>query len=396
MKMIYLDCSMGAAGDMLASALLELFPDPSPILEQLNNMGLEGVRFHREDSVKCGIQGTRLIVTVHGIEEGSKSHYDHDHSQNESHHHHHSLSDLRKLVSGLNLPQNVQNSVLAVYDRLANAESKVHGVPVDLVHFHEVGALDALADISAVCLMMDLLSPVEVLASPIHVGSGQIHCAHGILPVPAPATAELLKGVPIYSGEIPTELCTPTGAALLTQFVSHFGPMPPMNPLAYGYGMGKKDLPAANCVRAILGETAHQQKELVELRCNLDDMTGEALGFAMELLLSAGALDVYTVPIGMKKCRPATMLCVLCRQEEKDKLLSLMFAHTSTLGIREIPVQRHSLQRKTVIRSTEFGDLRCKESHGFGVTKTKYEYEDLAKIAKEQGLSLSELLNKLP
>ena len=214
------------------------------------------------------------------------------------------MHDVEHVVSHMAVSDKVKRDILAVYGLIAQAESRVHGVPVPEIHFHEVGTLDAIADVTAVCLLMEELSPDQVAASPVHVGCGQVQCAHGLLPVPTPATAELLRDIPIYGGEIRGELCTPTGAALLRHFVTSFGPVPAMRTEAIGYGMGKKDFPAANCVRALLGETRDQTDLVVELSCNLDDMGAEDIGFAMEQLLAAGALDVYTLPIGMKKKLP--------------------------------------------------------------------------------------------
>lgn len=389
MKTLYLDCSMGAAGDMLAAALLEVTDNPETVLEELNTMGLPGVTFAREDSVKCGVRGTRFAVTVHGQEE---SEHMHEHVQE---HTHGAMHTIGQLVNGLALPEQVKRHVLAVYDRLAQAESHVHGVPVTQIHFHELGTLDAVADISAVCLLLWHISPDEIVVSPVHVGSGQVRCAHGVLPVPAPATAYLLRGVPIYGGAVQGELCTPTGAALLTQFASHFGEMPVLRPTAIGYGMGKKDFEAANCVRAILGQGGETDACVSELRCNLDDMTPEAVAFAAEQLLAAGALDVYTVPVGMKKSRPGVLLCVVCREEEKDALVRLIFRHTTTLGVRESVCRRYMLSREMECVPTPYGDVHKKRAAGYGVEREKYEYEDLARIARETGTSLAELIQQL-
>ncbi len=398
MKTLYFDCSMGAAGDMLTAALLELLPDPAAFVERLNALRIPGVEYRAEPSEKCGIRGTRVSVLVHGREEGEEHPHDHtpEHAHGHGHGHSHSgLHGIRHLVRDhLDLPEAVREDVLAVYGLLAAAESKVHGVPVEEIHFHEVGSLDAVADVAAVCLLMRELAPERVLASPIHVGSGQVRCAHGLLPVPAPATAELLREIPIYGGELRGELCTPTGAALLRHFVTAFGPMPAMRVHALGYGMGKKDFPAANCVRALLGETEERPEEaggadeVLELRCNLDDVTGEALGFAAERLLEAGALDVWTQAVGMKKSRPGTLLCVLCRPEERETLLDLLFLHTGTLGVREARLRRTVLDRRIETVETPFGPVRRKLAEGRGVTRGKYEYEDLARIAAERGLSL--------
>lgn len=395
MKTLYLDCSMGAAGDMLAAALLELLPDPDAFVAELNALAIPDVKFSREASVKCGITGTHLQVTVHGEEEGAHDHHhahSHDHHDHaHSHHHHASLHDIEHIVRGhLSLPTTVADNVMAVYRLIADAESKAHGKSVSEIHFHEVGTMDAIADITAVCLLMHRLAPDEIIVSPVHVGSSQVHCAHGILPVPAPATATILQDVPIYGGSIQGELCTPTGAALLKHFADSFGEMPVMRTSAIGYGMGKKDFPAANCVRALLGERSAASDDVIELCCNIDDMTGEAIGYAFDKLFAAGALDVYTIPIGMKKSRPGHLLHVICREADKDALVRALFAHTTTIGIRENRFRRYTLDRRIETIETADGPVRRKCSTGYGVSREKFEHDDLARIADAQGLNLRE------
>ena len=385
MKSLYLDCGMGAAGDMLAAALLELHPDRDEFIRRMNGMGLEGVKISAEKVTKCGICGTHFSVSVHGIEEDEHLH---------GHHHHHEHADMRSIehiIGHLNIPESVKNDVLAVYSLIAEAESKVHGVPVGDIHFHEVGRMDAIADISAVSLLIHELGVESITASPVCTGSGTVKCAHGILPVPAPATAELLKGIPITAGNIRTELCTPTGAALLRHFAKSFGDMPPMSVSAIGYGMGKKDFERANCLRAMLGESDDSRDMVVELACNIDDMSAEDLAFAAERLLDGGALDVFTVPIGMKKSRPAVLLTLLCPIDEKERFVKLIFTYTSTLGIREKLCSRYVLSRRVEKRETDLGTVRVKLAEGYGVSREKYEYEDLAALAKEKGISLEKL-----
>lgn len=397
MRTLYFDCGMGAAGDMLTAALLELLPDRDAFVERLNSLGIPGVRYRAERAVRCGVTGTRMTVTADGREEDEHHEHEHPHGEEGAHAHSHAgLSGIEHLVRDhLALPQKVREDVLAVYRLLAEAESEVHGVPVEQIHFHEVGTMDAVADITAVCLLIRELAPDRILASTVHVGSGEVRCAHGILPVPAPATTLLLKGVPICGGEIRGELCTPTGAALLKHFVSAFGDMPLLTPVAVGYGMGKKDFPRANCVRAILGESADKTDDVLELRCNLDDMTAEDLGFAVEKLLEGGALDAFTVGVGMKKSRPGTLLCVLCRPEDRETMLRLLFLHTTTLGVRELSMRRTVLTRRTEVLDTPCGPVRKKISTGFGVRREKLEYEDLARIARAEELSLEAVRRRI-
>lgn len=409
MRTIYLDCSMGAAGDMLMAALLELLPEKDTFLQKMQSLGLPGLEISAEPSVKCGITGTHMRVLIHGEEEGhphehaaeahAHSHADAPeaaHAHVHVHPHHHTdLDELTHRISRLNVSEAVRSDILAVYQSIADAESRVHSVPVEQIHFHEVGSLDALADVTGVCLLMELLAPEQVLASPVHVGSGQVRCAHGILPVPAPATALLLEGIPIYGGSIRGELCTPTGAALLRRFVTRFGPLPPMRVEKTGYGMGTKDFEAANCVRAMLGQTEESAGHILELACNLDDMTPEAVGFAMEQLFAAGALDVYTTPIGMKKNRPGVLLTCMCREDDREAMLRTIFRHTSTLGVRVSVCDRYTLSRRQYAVQTPDGEIRVKESSGWGVLRRKAEFEDLARIARQTGKSIAEVLDTI-
>ena len=408
MKTLYLDLPMGAAGDMLSAALYELLSDDekNAFLNEINKCGIPGVQVSAEASVKCGITGTHFKVVVNGEEEESLDHHNHhedehehthDHSHGEEHHHHHtSLAEIEALIEKLLLPSTVKDAVKEVYKLIAQAESFVHGLPVTDIHFHEVGTMDALADISAVCLLMNKIGAEKVCASSVNVGFGQVHCAHGILPVPAPATAYILKDIPVYSGSISGELCTPTGAALLKHFVSSFGNMPPMKMSAIGYGMGKKDFEAANCLRAILGQADEKPEQILEYTCNLDDISAERIAFAMEQLFEAGAVEAYTIPVTMKKSRPGNLLCVMCRERDKEKILKTIFKHTTTLGVRENISNRYFLSRQIEKIETEFGQIRIKKAEGYGVRRAKYEYEDLAAIARKTGLSIDEITRKLP
>lgn len=407
MKTLYIDCGMGAAGDMLTAALLELLPDPDKFIEEVNALGIPGVIVKKELAAKCGINGTHVSVMVGGKEEDEQMHehhhaHDHDHEHHHDHgnhhdhvHHHSGMHEIEHIVSKLPVSEKIKKDVLAVYNLIAEAESHAHGVDVTEIHFHEVGTMDAVADIVSVCMLMDKLSPNQVIVSPVHVGSGHVKCAHGILPVPAPATAYILKDVPIYGGEIKSELCTPTGAALLKYFADRFGQMPEMKVQSIGYGMGKKDFTAANCLRVFWGVMEDTGNTVIELKCNLDDMTPEAIGYAIDCLLEAGALDVYTVPIGMKKNRPGTMLCVMCKVSDKDKLLGLLFKHTTTLGIRETSSNRYTLNRRIDSVSTSYGEVRKKISTGYDVVREKYEYNDLSRIAKENDLSIEEVIRQI-
>ena len=407
MKTIYIDCGMGAAGDMLTAALLELVDDPDAVIRTLNE-AFDGraVLSVRKDQ-KCGVTGSHVTVSIGGeVEgEGQSQHpghnhadhsHEHPHDEHAHHHHHTDLAEVEAFIRSLPLPRAVLDDALTVYSLIAQAESKVHGQPIENIHFHEVGTLDAMADVVSVCYLMHVLAPERVFASPVHVGSGTVHCAHGILPVPAPATQELLKDIPIYSGEVRGELCTPTGAALLRRFVDRFGEMPVMRVSRIGYGTGTKDFPRANLLRVLLGEVEAEAEQILELRCNLDDMTAEEIGYVQEKLFELGALDVYTVSIGMKKNRPAVLLTCMCYAAERDVLVRCLFRHTTTLGIRESVCRRYRLSRSMETADTPYGTVRIKRSEGYGVCRDKPEYEDLARIASEQDLSLREVKALLP
>ncbi|MCM1089426.1 MAG: nickel pincer cofactor biosynthesis protein LarC [Butyrivibrio sp.] len=448
MRILYLDCGMGAAGDMLMGALASLLSEEEQrdFVEELNGIGIPHVQVFMQDDKKCGVTGKHMRVMIDGVEEGvghghgaeqeakcghehaiSHSHenghgYDHDHEHSHDHDHEHShdhdhehshdhdhehshdhahshthasMHDIKSIIGKLTVSDRVKEDVLAVYRLIAEAESLVHGESVSEIHFHEVGMMDAIADIAGCAMLMERLRVEKVIASAINVGFGHVRCAHGILPVPAPATANLLKGIPCYAGTVEGELCTPTGAALLRHYCSDFGNMPMMRVERVGYGTGNKDFEAANMVRAMLGETAGGQDRIVELQCNMDDVTAEELGYAMELLREKGARDVFATAITMKKGRPGTLLTVLCTEADKEELAGLIFRHTPTIGIRESVKGRMVLERRQETVHTPFGDVRVKVSEGYGVSKRKAEYEDLRKLAEDTGLSIREIKEKI-
>ncbi|MCQ2561382.1 MAG: nickel pincer cofactor biosynthesis protein LarC [Clostridia bacterium] len=430
MKTLYLDCGMGAAGDMLTAALLELLPDKDAFVERLNSLGIPGVEYQIETTAKCGINGTHMHVLVNGEEEaefmhqmahahgiehhhhdhehehhhhdhGHEHHHDHehehhhhhDHDHEHEHHHHHShngMHEIGHIIEAIKVSDKVKADIKAVYGLIAEAESHAHGVPADQIHFHEVGTMDAVADVTAVCLLMDEIGADNIIASPVHVGSGHVHCAHGVLPVPAPATAYILKDVPIYGGRIKGELCTPTGAALLKHFVNSFGDMPAMAVKAIGYGMGYKDFEQANCVRAMLGEPGDLGDCIAELNCNIDDMTGEEIGHAANALMEAGARDVFTTAVTMKKNRPGILLTVICTPQDCGRMAEEIFKNTTTIGIRKTLCDRYILSRREEALSTSLGEIRRKVSEGYGVKREKIEYCDVAQAAEKAGISMLE------
>ena len=403
MKTLYIECNMGAAGDMLLASLAELTGDVKACGEMLNSLGIPDVTYDFEKSVKCGIEGTHARVVALGVEEDEHLHehgehhhehsHEHDHHEHtheehvhthehEHHHHHTHMSDIENIINGLNVSDKVKSDALAVYALIAEAESRAHGKPVTEIHFHEVGTMDAVADIVGVCVLMELIGADRIVASPLATGFGQVRCAHGILPVPAPATASIIEGIPTYSGNVEGELLTPTGAALLKHFAGSFGPRPAMAISKTGYGMGKKDFEKANMLRTFLGEEQNEDDDkVIEMSCNVDDMTGEEIGYATGVLMNSGALDVFTTPVYMKKNRPGILITCIVRPEDKEKFAKLIFENTTTIGIRYTAMDRFRLSRREEKVMTKFGEVSVKVSEGFGVTKAKPEYDDMAGLA---------------
>ena len=430
MKQLYLDLGMGAAGDMLTAALLELCPDKDVIIKKLNSLNIPGVHYESEIMKKSGICGTYMHVIVNGSEEEcghehEEGHHVHIHGESEhihihkehggdnltgseehhEHSHHHtSMSDIREIVSSLNISETIKKQILDVYNIIADAESSVHGETISQIHFHEVGNMDAIADVAAVCILINELNIGKIVVSPVHTGSGFVNCAHGKLPVPAPATALILEGIPYYSDGLKGELCTPTGAALIKYFADDFSDMPAMVVEKTGYGFGKKEFDRLNCVRALLGnvfkgsdvsygynKSCKMTDKIVELACNIDDMTAEEIGFATGKILEAGALDAYTISAYMKKNRPGTVICCLCYEDEKEKFVELIFKYTTTIGVRQYNCDRYILDRKTEEIATDYGNVRVKKTSGYGVVREKMEYDDLSNIANKRQKSVFEV-----
>jgi hypothetical protein len=378
---------MGAAGDMLTGALLALLDEPEQeaFLRELNAALAGKAEVTAAPDIKCGVQGLHVHVKIGGAEEGAEHHH------REEHHHHNGIKEIRALIDAMPFSDSVRYHAREVFDDIAFAEAQVHGQDMEHIHFHEVGTIDAVADVLGVCLLMEKLAPEQVIVSPVNVGGGVVRCAHGLMPVPAPATEILLRGVPWYADDLKTELCTPTGAALLSHFADRFDKSPMIRVEKCGYGTGTKDFDRLNAVRALLGEAPDEPEILLELQCNLDDITGEELGFAMERLFDTGALDVWTTAIGMKKSRPGVMLSVLCRAAQRDALLRCLFKYTTTLGVREFICPRHALERNDRIAQTPWGEVTVKRAEGWGVRREKPEYEDLAHIARENDMNLREV-----
>ena len=375
MKILYYDCFAGISGDMHLAALLDLGVDHHAWRQELAKLNLEGYQVQIRRANRKGIGGTQVHVNVDSHQPESRN-----------------LRQIEALIGRSALPDAIQARAMGVFGRLAEAEARIHDTTLDRIHFHEVGALDAIVDIVGGAIALDWLKVDRVLCSPVELGSGVAHCEHGVLPVPAPATLELLKDVPVRLGAVPFEATTPTGAALLTTFVDAFVERPAFSVQRIGYGVGHRDGPIPNVLRACLGEQAapeRAEEELHVLECNIDDMNPEWYDYLLERLFAAGALDTWLTPVQMKKNRPGALLSVLCAMEQTPHLAELLLIETTTLGVRHYPVKRTELVREIVQVTTPYGEVRVKMACHQGRTlRSKPEYEDCKRLALEHGVPI--------
>jgi len=349
MKTLYFDCFAGASGDMILGACVAAGVDPNYLREQLSLLPVTGFNIDFETVNRAGLSATYARVETA-----------HEHS-------HRSLTDIKRIIDGSDLSSAVKQRAVQIFTRLAEAEARVHNEPVDHVHFHEVGALDAIVDVVGAAICFDALKIERFVSSPVHVGSGMVKMAHGQFPIPPPAVTELLKGVPFYSTGIKGELLTPTGAAIITTVCSDYGPIPEMKTDATGYGAGTREYPDfPNVLRVLLGESeAHgaTDERLWMLETNLDDASPQIIGHVMDRVLELGALDCFFTPVQMKKNRPGVLLSVLCGRDEKEAVMKLLFTETTTLGVRSYEVARRALQRSVVRVETQYGPIDVKVAH---------------------------------
>lgn len=375
-RLAYFDCASGISGDMTLGALVDAGADLTAMNRAIGSLGLPGCRLVAREVKKQALRATQVTV------------------QYEPEHRHRHLGDILALLDGADLSGRQRQTARRIFTRLAEAEAKVHGVAVEKVHFHEVGAADSIADVVGTAVGLDLLDVERVAASAVPTGCGRVRIAHGEVSIPAPATAELLCGVPVVESHVGAELTTPTGAAILAVLAERFGPMPSMTLRRVGYGAGQADLPEqANVLRLILGEVAHGDAEDVCLvETNLDDTTGEMIGYAVSRLWQAGALDVFTTAIQMKKNRPGVTLSALCRAADVPAVEAVLFRETSTMGVRRWPVVRQVLARKPHRVATRWGEVEGKV--GFppdGPPRFSPEFESCRRIAAELDLPLREV-----
>jgi uncharacterized protein (TIGR00299 family) protein len=374
MKIAYLDCYSGVAGDMLLGALIDAGVPADLLRAGIAKLGLDGVELRAEKCVRQGITGTDVKVVT-----------GHDHA-------HRHLSTIEKIIDGSGLADGVKARAKSIFRRLGEAEAAIHGVPIEKVHFHEVGAIDAIVDIVGACIGLELLGVEKLYCSALNLGSGTVKAAHGVMPVPAPATAALVQGLPTYADGPAVELTTPTGAAIVSTLAESFGPMPAMTIASVGYGAGDKDFPGrANMVRLVVGNAsaASESTEIFVIEANVDDMSPEWAGYVRGQLLEQGALDVTLTPVYMKKDRPGYQIQVLAKPDDRDRLGDLLLAETTTLGIRYHAAQRRVLERAWKTVSTIYGDVRIKvASEGGEIRNFAPEFEDCKKLAEDKKVPL--------
>jgi uncharacterized protein (TIGR00299 family) protein len=394
MRIAYFDCFSGVSGDMILGALVDAGLDMERLRAELARLPVSDYTLSAETVQRRGLRGTHVEVTISEV--GVERH----------------LHQIEEIIAGSDLPDTVKQLSLAIFQRLAKAEAHVHGIPMDHVHFHEVGAVDAIVDVVGAAVGLWLMGVERVYASPVHVGCGTVTCAHGTLPVPAPATQELLRGVPIYGRDVEAELVTPTGAAILTTLVEEFGTTPPMQVAQVGYGAGTRDLPLPNLLRVSIGETADQnpadqnpadqnlmtnvkgyEEDVVTVvETNIDDMNPEFYEHVMARLFDAGALDVFLTPIQMKEGRPAVQLTALVTEGCMADTLDVLFAETTTIGVRTCPMYRWKLGRERLVVDTCLGPVGVKVARrGDTVLNVAPEYQECRRIATEQGVPLKEV-----
>ncbi len=407
-RILYFDCFSGISGDMTIGALLDLGIDQTLFLAELRKLKLDEFEIEIKKGLKNGISGTDFTVHLTHQEHSHEEHtHDHEHGHDHEHTHEHphiekphdhthsrNLADIYTIIENSDLSEYVKVASKEIFLVVAEAEAKIHAKTIDEVHFHEVGAVDSIVDIVGTAICVEMLKIDEIQCSEINLGSGFVHCEHGIFPVPAPATLEILKGIPVYSKNAKKELTTPTGAAILKAFCSDFGSSPEFIVEKIGYGLGKRDMETPNVLRVIIGKKK-SSGTLTMLETNIDNMNPEIYSYLFPKLLENGALDVFTTPIVMKKNRPANILSVLCQEKESENIEAILFTETTTLGIRRYSVERNELERSFEKISTAFGDINLKiASKNGSIIKFSPEYDDCKRIALETGLPLIQIYNE--
>ncbi|MBK9316227.1 MAG: nickel pincer cofactor biosynthesis protein LarC [Acidobacteria bacterium] len=392
-KTLYLDCFSGASGDMLVGAMLDCGLEFDFLKDELAKLGVSGYDLSLTRVDRSGISSSKFDVHLH---------HDHSHDHHHGHHHHHhehrGLTEIKRIIGESHLSDAVKERSLTIFQRIGEAESKIHNVPIETVHFHEVGAIDSIVDIIGASIGIEALGIEQIFSSPLHVGAGTFTCAHGTYPVPGPATAEILRDVPIYSGEIQGELVTPTGAAIIATMAAGYGPMPMMRVDRVGYGAGTREYPKfPNVLRVILGRMVGDADRtpgtITVIEAQIDDLNPQVFGHLMEQALEAGALDIFYIPVQMKKNRPGVLLTLLCRPEDREKMSHLIFRETTTLGLRYRDERREILQREHIMVETPYGPIRIKlaRTSDGSIVNASPEFEDCRSAAEKHGVPLRDV-----
>ena len=381
-RILYYDCFAGISGDMNLGALVDLGVPAEHLEKELGKLDIEGFRLEVEADMRKGISGTKVTVVV-------------DHPENEKHRH---LSHIEELIQKSSLSDRIKAKAMAIFMKVAEAEAKVHNIDIQKVHFHEVGALDSIADIVGAAICQEYLEVDEIHASPVQLGGGMVKCAHGLMPVPAPATGEIIAGIPVKTGLVDFEATTPTGAAILAATVDSFSERMEMDIAKTGYGIGQRDGEIPNVLRVYLAQSMKSSdqdvitEEALMLECNLDDMNPESFSHVMDLLFEAGAADVFIIPMVMKKSRPGHLLSVLCNRDKVDEMKEILFRETSSIGLREYSLKKNMLRREIIVVKTRYGDVELKRSYWKGrVVSEKPEFEQCSHLAREHGVALKEI-----
>jgi uncharacterized protein (TIGR00299 family) protein len=415
-RILYFDCFNGASGDMVLGALLDAGLPLEELRRALGSLAIAEASVSAARVLRAGVSATKFVVEEHGQPAHGADHHDegghthaHDHTHPHTHEHghshapgavahhhpHRSLAEINALIEQSALSSEAQARAKALFHRLGEAEAAIHQVPIETIHLHEVGALDSIIDIVGAVFAIEWFKADRIISSPLNVGGGMVHSAHGHFPVPAPATVKLLAGAPVYSSGVQSELVTPTGALLVTSYAASFGPVPRMTIDRAGYGAGDRDLPGTpNVLRVLIGESADQPhtESIIVLQCEIDDMSPQLFGLVMERLYAAGALEVYFASVQMKKNRPGTLLTILCRPEQREELSAIVFRETTTIGVRYHEVLRERLEREIVAVDTPIGTVRFKVARlGGRIVNAAPEFEDCLRIASERKVPLKDV-----
>lgn len=391
MKVLYFDCSSGISGNMTLGALLEIIGDENYLLEELKKLNVDGYKIEISKKVKNGITGTYVDVILEHEPHYEKEYHSHEHEPHN--HEHRNLYDVNKIIEDSSIDEKSKELAKRIFARVAKAESKVHNKPIEEVHFHEVGAIDSIIDIVGTAILINKINPDKIISSIVNDGYGFVNCAHGTISVPVPATSEIFanSNVKFRQIDIDTELVTPTGAAIIAELAEEFKVLPAMTIDKIGWGAGYKELKIPNVLKVYYGDMGKQSENLVIMETNIDDCSGEVLGYTSEKLFENGALDVFYTPIFMKKNRPAYRLTVSCRNENMIKLQNIIFKETTTIGIRYRFESRTELERELIEIDTQYGKLKAKKVNNNGQSYIYPEYESMKEIAEKNNIPLKEL-----